>query len=403
MDLKSGYPFWTVRNGLLATFPPLTESIECDIAIVGAGITGSLIAHALAAAGRHVVVVDQRDVGWGSTAASTALLQYENDEELQALARRFGEARAVLAYRACEQAIGELAALAGKVGDVGFRRMSSLYVASHWHHSRRLRAEAALRERSGFDVEMLDRASLQRRFGVHASSALLTRPAAQVDPYRLTYALLEKLRAEGVAVFDRSAMLGWKATRSGIIVNMQRNARLRARYLVIAAGYESERFLKARVANNHSSYALVTEPLQGGLGVFADTLLWETARPYLYVRSTEDGRLLIGGEDDRIDIPLRRDARVASKSTRLLRKFKAFVPALDLEKGFAWAGTFAETADGLPFFGAHPSLDPHVLFAMAYGGNGITYSAIGAQIIRAIVQGSEHPLQHFFSFARLRE
>ena len=34
-------------------------------------------------------------------------------------------------------------------------------------------------------------------------------------------------------------------------------------------------------------------------------MLWESARPYLYMRSTSDGRLLVGGEDDAIDIPAR--------------------------------------------------------------------------------------------------
>ena len=74
MDLKSGYPFWTVKNGLPAAFPPLLEDIDCDVAVIGAGISGALIAQSLADAGLDVAVLDKRDVGWGSTSASTALL-----------------------------------------------------------------------------------------------------------------------------------------------------------------------------------------------------------------------------------------------------------------------------------------------------------------------------------------
>src|ERR1700752_1494549 len=79
MDLKSGYPYWTVKNGLLASFPPLARDVRCDVAGVGAGITGALIARSLCEAGLDVVVLDKRDAGWGSTAATTALLQYEID------------------------------------------------------------------------------------------------------------------------------------------------------------------------------------------------------------------------------------------------------------------------------------------------------------------------------------
>ena len=112
MDLKSGYPFWALKNGLMHAFPPLQANIRCDVAIIGGGITGALIADELSAHGHDVAVVDQRDVGWGSTSASTALLQYEIDTPLVDLARRYGEDRAALAYRACVGAIDDLAARA---------------------------------------------------------------------------------------------------------------------------------------------------------------------------------------------------------------------------------------------------------------------------------------------------
>lgn len=73
MDLKSGYPYWAVKNGLMHAFPRLEGDVQCDVVVVGGGITGGLIADELHRHGHDVVVVEQRDVGWGSTAASTAL------------------------------------------------------------------------------------------------------------------------------------------------------------------------------------------------------------------------------------------------------------------------------------------------------------------------------------------
>ena len=176
-------------------------------------------------------------------------------------------------------------------------------------------------------------------------------------------------------------------------------ARLRAQWVVVAAGYESQAFLPQRVAINRSSYAFVSEPLRLQ-PEFARCIGWETARPYLYLRSTDDGRLIVGGEDDRIDIAARRDWRIPRKVEKLLRKLRKRMPDLQPAVGFAWAGTFAETADGLPYFGAHPQLDPRVLFAMAYGGNGITYSAIGAHILANAVRGESHPLAALFGLGR---
>ena len=91
MDLYSGHPWWIAKNGLLHSYPALDEDVDCDVLVVGAGITGALIADALAAAGMSVAVIDRREAGWGSTAASTALLQYEIDTELQDLATQRGD------------------------------------------------------------------------------------------------------------------------------------------------------------------------------------------------------------------------------------------------------------------------------------------------------------------------
>ena len=35
MDLKSGYPYWAVKNGLMKPFPRLEADHRCDVAIVG--------------------------------------------------------------------------------------------------------------------------------------------------------------------------------------------------------------------------------------------------------------------------------------------------------------------------------------------------------------------------------
>ena len=172
---------------------------------------------------------------------------------------------------------------------------------------------------------------------------------------------------------------------------------------MLAAGYASQQWLDSSVARNRSSYAFITDPIDAGaLGPLAGTMLWESARPFLYMRTTGDGRLLVGGEDDAIDIPARRDARVEKKADTLMQQVQTLFPQLPLMPTFSWAGTFAETADGLPFFGAHAQHGPRMLFAMAYGGNGITYSMLGAGLLRAIIERRKHPLAKLFSFDRLQ-
>jgi glycine/D-amino acid oxidase-like deaminating enzyme len=401
MDLKSGYPYWAVKNGLMYAFPKLGCDASCETLIIGGGISGALIARTLANAGIDVVLVEQRDIGWGSTAASTALLQYEIDTHMVDLARRFEEPQAARCYRACADAIVALQNVAREVGDVDFERRHSLYVASHWLHRRRLRAEFEMRARHGFDVEWLSGDELNSRYGVSYPAAILSKLAAQIDPYRLTNRLLQKLRHSGVRVFDRTAVDDLKVDAKGVQVRTKEGFSIQARHAVIAAGYATQKWLRQKVAVNRSSYAYVTDPLgTDTLGVWAKTLFWESARPYLYARTTRDARLVVGGADDAVDIPARRDSRVAKKVRDLQKRATTIFGIENLAPAFAWAGTFAETADGLPFFGAHPQFGPRVLFAMAYGGNGITYSAIGADLICSLLQRRRHPLSRLFGFER---
>ena len=404
MDLKSGYPFWAVKNGLMTTVPQLREDVRCDVAIVGGGITGALIARELAAHGHEVCVVEQRDLAWGSTAASTALLQYEIDTHLVDLAKRYGQPAAEASYVACHAAVDTLADVAHEVRDVGFSRCDSLYLASRARHRRTLAEEWAARRHIGIDVRWLDNADLRAEYGIDAPAALLSTQSARVDPYRFASRLFTRLVRGGVRVFDRTCVTGLQATSRRVVLETSTEMRITANHAIFAAGYASQEWLPHRVARNRSSYAFVSDPLEAGvLGAFADTVAWETARPYLYFRTTEDGRLLVGGEDDPCDVPSRRDRRVERKAGHLVERVRDLLPQLaDVFPAFSWGGTFAETKDGLPFFGPHPHHGPRVLFAMAYGGNGITYSAIGGELLRARIERRKHPLLDLFGFERMQ-
>ena len=87
------------------------------------------------------------------------------------------------------------------------------------------------------------------------------------------------------------------------------------------------------------------------------------------------------------------------KTTSLERTFKKLFPALNFKTDFQWAGTFASTKDGLPFIGAIRQR-PHTWFALGFGGNGITFSAIAAVIIKDMLKGQKNRDGEIFKFDR---
>jgi glycine/D-amino acid oxidase-like deaminating enzyme len=402
MDLVSSQSFWLLKDGLPALYPPLERDARCDVAVIGAGITGAWVAETLSSAGHQVLVLDRRDVATGSTSASTALLQYEIDAHLAELEERHGERLARTAYRACHECIPLLEERVRRLGldACGLTRRDSIYLASGRGDAKRLEAEAEARGRAGIPVELWQRADLLERLGIDRPCALHSSRALQVDPYLLTHGLLAEVAKRGGCVHDRTAVTSVEVSRAGVVLHTDRGAVVRAKRLVVAAGYEAGKFIDLRdLVELNSSFALASEPLPSGAGWWRGAMIWESARPYLYAREDADGRVLIGGEDMPFRTPAARDAMIPAKAAKLERRFRKLMPSLPWEPAFAWAGTFAETRDGLAYIGAHPD-HPLCYFALGFGGNGIVFSLIAAEVIRADLAGRTHPWALPFRFAR---
>src|SRR5690606_31055843 len=120
-----------------------------------------------------------------------------------------------------------------------------------------------------------------------------------------------------------------------------------------------------------------------------EVLIWNTADPYLYVRTTPDNRVLVGGRDEDFSDPVKRDKLIDKKTKQLTKDISKLFPNLDFKPEFSWTGTFGATKDGLPYIGPYKKL-PNSYFALGFGGNGITFSVIAAQIIKDILEGKEN-------------
>jgi glycine/D-amino acid oxidase-like deaminating enzyme len=402
MDLRSGHPYWLLKNGLMESYPALEQDLDVEVAVLGAGITGALVAYLLAKQGVKVAVLDKRESGWGSTSASTGLLQYEIDTNLYELKEMVGEANAVRAYKLGVEAIDAIGQVVAEVGaKEEFQRRPSLYVARRRQDEKTLEKEFAARAACGLRVRYLKQRTLESEFGVRARAAIVSEDGAQVDPYHLAHELLVESIKRGAEVYDRTEVKQIKSTRRGVLLTTDRGVKVKAKKIVFASGYETQNYLKQQVAELKSTYALVSEPVarEESKGR-VNYLLWEAARPYFYLRTTGDGRLIMGGADEPFRDPERRDRLIARKTAALLKSYAKFYPGQPVpEVAFAWAGTFGETKDGLAYIGESPEI-ANAYFALGYGGNGITYSMIAARIIADLYRGVGNADACLFRFER---
>jgi glycine/D-amino acid oxidase-like deaminating enzyme len=376
---------------------------SADLAIIGGGITGCAAAHQLASAGARVVLIDAARIGRGSTAASTALLMQEPDADFGELAGRYGASGAREIWETSRRAARSLIrTLKTLPGAPPVETRPSIYFTRHEEQLRALKKELEARHRSGVSGEWLAAARLHSVAGFDAAGGILTRGNGQVDPYRACLAFARAARRAGAQLHEHTRARVIRQRGGGVEVDTGR-ARISARWVVIATGYATPEFrpLAGRFRLS-DTYVVATAPLgraaRTAIGL-RDVMLWDTERPYHYARWTDDGRLLFGGHDQ----PHKRKTTpgmISRRISALLTDLHDLLPAargIDCE--YAWEGLFATTPDGLPYIGTHRHYPRH-LFALGYGGNGMTFGFMAAQILARRVLGRALPGDELFRFNR---
>jgi len=374
---------------------------KCDVLIIGGGITGSLIAHQMIKDGYSTILIDKREICNGSTSATTSMLQYEVDVPLYKMSEMIGETAAVSCYKACEKSIEDIA---GLVKDIksrsGFRKKMSLYYAARKKDADWLEHEFEARRKAGFDVEYLSAKEIEKRYEItNTYGGILSKSGGSIDAFKFSHELLRFNEKKGLEIYDKTELRSVKYLKDHNLALTTSGFTIAAKKIIYCVGYESKELIKEDFVNLKSTYAIVSEVHAEGFKTMENTLIWNTDEPYLYMRSTDDGRFLIGGGDEDFHNAEKRDALLSKKEKEILRNLKRIKPNEHFYTDFVWAGTFGETKDGLPYIGEHKNFK-NSYFVCGFGGNGITFSVTGMEMASAFMKNIKHPLSEYFRFGR---
>ena len=375
------------------------RDIACDALVIGAGISGALIAEMLSDAGLRVVVVDRRGAVRGSTAASTSLIQFELDKPLTKLAAIVGREKAERMWRRSRLAVDALRERSRQLDiRADLVNRDSLYLSGNVLDRSALRREAEARRRAGFNTTFLEKREVSERFGIRSRSALLSYDNFSADPRRHASGFLRAAIARGTRLYAPVEVSDVHATRRSIEASTKDGPMIRCQALVFATGYEMPKAVRSKEHKIFSTWAIATRPQFRALWP-TKCFIWEAADPYLYMRVSPDHRVICGGEDEKFSDEEARDALLIPKKVIIERKLKALFPRLDTRAEFAWCGSFGASTTSMPTIGAIPGL-PNCYVAMGYGGNGITFSMMAAQILRGLITGVGDPDSDLVSLRR---
>ncbi len=396
-DLRSGQTVW--EPGKSAPRDPLPDS--ADIAIVGGGIVAAILAERFASLGRSVAVLDRREPAHGSTAASTAQVMCAMDTPLGELAAKKGEDQAARIWQRVQAAVASFGARIDALSIACEKQdVPTLCLDGDVLDAAGLEAEGALRRKHGLPYDFLTAAETAERFGIDPRAGLVSDTDFEVDPAALALGLFAAARGHGATVTYPVDVIALQPNGEGTRLVLADGRMLDAADVILATGYERPLLFLPPAFSLLSTFVIATAP-GAALPNERAAMIWEAADPYLYVRADRDGRIIAGGEDIEADAASRRDALMEAKSGAILAQLHRLFQREDIEIERCWSAAFGSSPDSLPAIGAAANM-PRTWMAYGYGGNGIAFAALAAEILEGLVTGAGDSDAAAFSPYRFR-
>ncbi|MEV8114129.1 FAD-dependent oxidoreductase [Streptomyces xiamenensis] len=378
--------------------PPLRDSVDCDVVIVGGGYAGLWTAHFLKQAepALDIHVVEAEHSGYGASGRADGFVTPTIGKDIQALVEQFGERRTAEASAAVGRSILEIGRfLRRNKIDADWEANDYLLAATSPAQLARLAEDRALAARltGGAAPELLGARAAQEIIGSPAITGALRTGGALINPYKLARGLARVVRGQGVVIHDRTPAL---RIDPGVRPTVHTpGGRITADKVVLTANAHQFTFpgFRNKVLPVWS-YALVSDPLtdaQLGRIAWAGREGLVEAKTFLTcARFTADNRVLWAGGPVLYFTgrDLRRRRMNEPRAYReLLTDFRRFFPMWDdVRFRYAYGGTIDITRDFAPHFGSLPG---NVLYGYGFCGNGISATHTGGKVLRDLILGKD--------------
>ncbi len=370
--------------------------VDADIVVIGGGIAGMLAAYALSESGKKIVLIEKSKVGAGATMATTAFLTQIIDTDYHDIINLQGKEMAEQIAASHKFAIDSIEKIIEQEGiDCEWKRVPNYVYAQSDSDAEELKKECAAYAEAGIQAEWKDEAD----FGFAAQGAIEVANQAKFNPGKFVTGIARILRDRGVLIFEHTAAIGMEEKGQKKVIattNGQTESHITANWVIVTT-YEP--FMRPlRLYFKKAFYTSYVYELEFPHESLVEGLYEDNANPYHYFRvdRLEDrDRVIIGGEDHRSDVHVSEEKCFRALMKYVKQTFKNIPFAITHQ----WKGPILEPVDGLPFIGEFR--DHNTLYAMAFSGNGMTYSMIAAHIFRDHIAGQKNQFAELYRADRM--
>ena len=376
-----GDPIFTKINKHKKQYEYLTKDIDTEVIIVGGGVTGSIVGYYFSKNNIPAVILEKERIAHGSTSITTSLLQYELDSNARDLEEYTSLENIITSYKLGLKALDELDEFIKEYGNkCKYEKKDTLLYTSKECEVKAMEEEYKTRKNAGIDVKFISKEdnpfSLDIKGGVYGVNG-----GAQLDPYEYTHQLLEVSCNMGLQVFENTEVMDINYEQDGVEVTTSFGYKVRGKKVIIATGYNTERFTKRNFGAKTVTYNIATKPVKNFDGWFNLVLIRDNCDPYNYFRTTSDNRIIAGGEDVDFYTNIKNEKLAKEKYSILLNRIKNMFPNIkDIEIDYEYCGGFISSQDNLGYIGEDPN-HKNLWFCLGYGANGILFAILGGMML----------------------
>lgn len=392
MELQyvKGTPIFTKINKTYKQYEYLTQDIETEVVIIGGGVTGAILGYYFSEANIPAVIIEKQRIAHCSTSITTSLLQYELDSNAKELGEYTTLDKVAQCYKLGIKALDEINEFIKKYGNqCDYEKKDTLLYTAKTLEEKEIKEEYNFRKSIGLDVKLISEDnnpfSFELKAGVYGNNG-----GAQLDPYKYTHQLLKVAVEKGLKVYENTEAMKINYLNQGVEVITSYGYKVKGKKVIIATGYNTQRFSKRNFGVKTITYNIATKPLNKLDGWFNKVLIRDNNDPYNYYRVTTDSRILAGGEDIDFETNICNEKVAKEKYTILKQKIQTMFPKIEhIETEYEYCGAFISTQDNLGFIGPDPK-QQNLWYCLGYGANGILFAILGAMMLKELYQGKEN-------------
>ncbi len=402
MEMTNGnVSFWWHQAGRPAPRAALDGDLDCDVCIVGGGLTGLWTAYWLAEhdPSLDIVVLEAEFAGFGASGRNGGWLSAELSGSKESYARTHGRAGVEALVAAMEQGVDDVIGICRDEGiEADIVKSGVLYVARSPAQLIRMREGLADDARWGIGESHqreLDAEETETRLRVEgALGSVFTPHAARVQPALLVAGVAAAVERRGIRILERT-----RVTRIDAGSATTAHGTVRAPVVLrCLEGYTASIRGQRRTWLPMNSAMVVTEPLPDAvwqdIGWAGSELLGDHANAYCYAQRTADGRIALGGRG----IPYRYGSRTDTDGqtqdwtieslTQILHSL--FPSTRDVRIEHAWCGVLGVPRDWCAsvVFDRASGLGS----AGGYVGSGLTTTHLAGRTLADLVLGRDSDL-----------